>query len=142
MLNVICLVGRIVHDPELKQTNSGSEVTTFAVAVERNRAGQDGQRVVDYIDVVAWRKTAEFICKYFRKGSWIAVNGSLQTRSFEDKNGNKRKVFEVVADNVHFAGNKSDAADSGEAVAQNSNLDSLVNRLHELEAEEDNDLPF
>lgn len=143
MLNVICLVGRIVHDPELKQTNSGSEVTTFTVAVERNRTGQDGQRMVDYIDIVAWRKTAEFVCKYFRKGSWIAVNGSLQTRSFEDKNGNKRKVFEVVADNVHFAGSKAEAADSGEAVVPQGSVDSLVSRLQELnEAEDDSDLPF
>lgn len=143
MLNVICLVGRIVHDPELKQTNSGSEVTTFTVAVERNRAGQDGQRTVDYIDIVAWRKTAEFVCKYFRKGSWIAVNGSLQTRSFEDKNGNKRKIFEVVADNVHFAGSKAEAADSGEAVAPHGSVDSLESRLQELnEAEDDSDLPF
>lgn len=108
MLNIICLCGRIVHNPELKRTNSGSEVTTFTVAVERNRTGQDGQKIVDYIDVVAWRKTAEFICKYFNKGSWIAVNGSLQTRTFEDKNGNKRKVFEVVADNVHFAGSSGE----------------------------------
>lgn len=143
MLNVICLVGRIVHDPELKQTNSGSEVTTFTVAVERNRTGQDGQRMVDYIDIVAWRKTAEFVCKYFHKGSWIAVNGSLQTRSFEDKNGNKRKVFEVVADNVHFAGSKAEAADSAEAIAPQGNVDSLVNRLQELnEAEDDSDIPF
>lgn len=143
MLNVICLVGRIVHDPELKTTNSGNEVTTFTVAVERNRTGQDGQRMVDYVDVVAWRKTAEFVCKYFRKGSWIAVNGSLQTRSFEDKNGNKRKVFEVVADNVHFAGSKAEAADSGEAVVPQGSVDSLVSRLQELnEAEDDSDFPF
>lgn len=143
MLNVICLVGRIVHDPELKRTNSGSEVTTFTVAVERNRVGQDGQRMVDYIDVVAWRKTAEFVCKYFRKGSWIAANGSLQTRSFEDKNGNKRKVFEVIADNVHFAGSKGESADSAEAAAPQDNVDSLVNRLQELsETEDDSDLPF
>lgn len=106
MLNVICIVGRMVHSPELKRTNGGSEVTTFTVAVERSRSGQDGQRQVDYIDVVAWRKTAEFICKYFPKGAWIAVNGSLQTRSFEDRDGKKRKVYEVHADNVHFAGSK------------------------------------
>lgn len=109
MLNTICLVGRIVHDPELKNTNSGNAVTTFAVAVERNRSGQDGQKVVDYIDVVAWRKTAEFVSKYFHKGSWIAVNGSLQTRTYEDRDGKKRKVFEVVADNVHFCGGKESA---------------------------------
>ena len=110
MLNTICLVGRVVHNPELKTTPTGNTVTTFAVAVERSRSGQDGQKVVDYIDVVAWRKTAEFISKYFRKGSWIAVNGSLQTRTYEDKNGNKRKVYEVLADNVHFCGGKTEAS--------------------------------
>ena len=138
MLNIICLVGRIVHNPEIKRTNSGSEVTTFTVAVERNRTGQDGQKIVDYIDVVAWRKTAEFICNYFRKGSWIAVNGSVQTRTFEDKNGNKRKVFEVVADNVHFAGS------SGEARQQDT-FNDLVDRVqefHEVENGDDDELPF
>lgn len=117
MLNVICLVGRMVHSPELKRTNGGSEVTTFTVAVERSRSGQDGQRQVDYIDVVAWRKTAEFICKYFPKGAWIAVNGTLQTRTFEDRDGKKRKVYEVLADNVHFAGSKvtSDPSDYNES---------------------------
>lgn len=115
MLNVICLMGRVVHDPVLKSTPSGAAVTTFAVAVERNRAGQDGKRPVDYIDVVAWRNTAEFVCKYFQKGSWIAVNGSLQTRTYEDKDGNKRKAFEVLADNVHFGGSKSDRETQGDA---------------------------
>lgn len=110
MMNVICVVGRLVHDPELKNTNGGNSVTTFTVAVERNRAGQDGQKAVDYIDIVCWRKTAEFVCNYFQKGSWIAVNGSLQTRTYEDKEGKKRKVYEVVADAVNFAGAKERAS--------------------------------
>lgn len=110
MLNRICLMGRVVHDPELKSTPTGASVTTFSVAVERSRAGQDGKRPVDYIDVVAWRNTAEFVCKYFSKGSWIVVEGSLQTRTYEDKEGKKRKVFEVLADNVHFGGSKSDTS--------------------------------
>ena len=110
MLNVICLMGRLVHDPEVKTTASGVAVTTFAVAVERSRADADGKRQCDYIDVVAWRGTAEFVSRYFSKGSWIAVNGSLQTRTWEDKDGKKRKAFEVVADNVHFAGGKNDTA--------------------------------
>lgn len=109
MMNVICLVGRLVHDPELKSTNSGSSVATFAIAVDRKRTGQDGQRMVDYIDIVTWNKTAEFVCNYFKKGSWIAVNGRLETRSYEDKNGNKRKVFEVIADGVNFVGAKADS---------------------------------
>ena len=136
MLNTICLVGRVVHDPELKNTNSGNAVTTFAVAVERSRSGQDGQKVVDYIDVVAWRKTAEFISKYFRKGSWIAVNGSLQTRTYEDRNGNKRKVFEVLADNVHFCGGKSEASDSLDKL----NTFDVVNEYDEDDDFED--IPF
>lgn len=109
MLNNICLVGRLVHDPEIKSTNSGSRVSTFAIAVDRNRTSQDGQRLVDYIDIVVWNKTAEFVCNYFKKGSWIAVNGRLETRSYEDKNGNKRKVFEVIADGVNFVGAKADS---------------------------------
>ena len=109
MMNVICLVGRLVHDPEIKSTKSGSRVSTFAIAVDRNRPAQDGQRMVDYIDIVTWNKTAEFVCNYFKKGSWIAVNGRLETRSYEDKNGNKRKVFEVIAEGVNFVGAKVDS---------------------------------
>lgn len=135
MLNTICLVGRVVHNPELKNTPTGNAVTTFAVAVERNRSGQDGQKVVDYIDVVAWRKTAEFVSKYFSKGSWIAVNGSLQTRTYEDKNGNKRKVYEVLADNVHFCGGKSEASTSDP-------LDGLKSFDVYSEEDDDGDLPF
>ena len=135
MLNTICLVGRVVHNPELKNTPTGNAVTTFAVAVERSRSGQDGQKVVDYIDVVAWRKTAEFVSKYFRKGSWIAVNGSLQTRTYEDKNGNKRKVYEVLADNIHFCGGKS------EAVASDP-LDGLKDFGVYIEEDDGDDLPF
>ena len=135
MLNTICLVGRVVHDPEIKHTPTGNAVTTFAVAVERNRSGQDGQKIVDYIDVVAWRKTAEFISKYFRKGSWIAVNGSLQTRTYEDRNGNKRKVYEVLADNVHFCGGKSETNTSDP-------LDRLSGFDVYSEEDDEEDVPF
>lgn len=147
MLNVICIMGRLVRDPEAKTTASGVPVTTFTVAVERSMTGQDGNRQTDYIDVVAWRKTAEFVSRYFSKGNWIAVNGSLQTRSYEDKNGNKRKAFEVIADNVHFGASKSDAstgsgdADDSQFIQQAApTMDQasgfqVVNNL-------DNDLPF
>lgn len=135
MLNTICLVGRVVHNPEIKHTPTGNAVTTFAVAVERNRSGQDGQKIVDYIDVVAWRKTAEFVSKYFSKGSWIAVNGSLQTRTYEDRNGNKRKVFEVLAENVHFCGGKSEATASDP-------LDGLRDFDVYSEEDDDGDVPF
>jgi single-strand DNA-binding protein len=102
-------MGRLTAEPELKYTPSNVAVTKITLAVERSyvKAGQDRQ--VDFIDVVAWRSTAEFICKYFRKGQLVAVQGSIQTRTYTDKDGNKRKAFEVVADNVHFAEPKKES---------------------------------
>jgi single-strand DNA-binding protein len=107
MMNVICLQGRLVRDPELKQTNSGVSVANFTIAVQRNVKNQNGERESDFIDIVCWRHTAEFVSNYIRKGNLVCLNGSLQTRSYEDKNGNKRKAFEVVADNVHMAGDRA-----------------------------------
>ena len=108
MLNVVALMGRLVADPELRHTPNGVATCTFRIAVDRSfvRAGEE--RKADFIDIVVWRQTAEFVCKYFHKGSMIAVNGSIQTRNYEDKNGNKRTAFEVVAEGVHFAGGKYD----------------------------------
>lgn len=141
MLNMICLQGRLVHNPEVKYTPNGAAVTTFAVAVERNRAGQDGQRQVDYIDVVAWQKTAEFIGKYFGKGSMIIINGSLQTRTYDDKEGKKRKVFEVLADNVNFGGGKNEG---GKPETGDANDTAFINKLQDTftEVQVDDDLPF
>lgn len=107
MLNVIALMGRLTAGPELKHTPNGVATCTFRIAVERSFARTGEERKADFIDIVTWRKTAEFVCKYFGKGSLIAVNGSLQTRSYEDKNGNKRTAYEVVADNIHFAESKA-----------------------------------
>lgn len=118
MMNVICLQGRLVRDPELKQTNSGIAVATFTVAVQRNIKNQNGDRESDFIDIVCWRHTAEFVSKYIQKGNLVCLNGSLQTRSYEDKNGNKRKVFEVVADNVHLAGDRANRSDAAEPEQQ------------------------
>lgn len=103
MLNCIAIMGRFAADPELKHTPSGVAVTSFTLAVDRNYAKPGEERQTDWIDVVAWRGTAEFICKYFTKGRMIAVTGFLQTRSWEDKNGSKRKVTELVAQQVSFA---------------------------------------
>lgn len=100
MLNNVVLMGRLCSDPELKQTAEGVNVSTIRLAVDRPTA----DKKADFIDVVTWRKTAEFVCRYFRKGSMIAVVGSLQTREYEDKNGNKRSVVEVVADKASFCG--------------------------------------
>ena len=104
MLNKVILMGRLTADPELKNTPNGVAVTTFSLAVERNYAGKGAERQTDFFNCVAWRGTAEFICRYFGKGKMIAVEGMLQTRSYEDKNGNKRHVTEVMAEQVHFTG--------------------------------------
>ena len=113
MLNVVALMGRLVADPELRHTPQGVSVTTFTIAVDRSFVRQGEQRQADFIDIVCWRSSAEFVCKYFQKGSLIAVNGSIQTRTYQDKNGNNRKAFEIVADNVHFAGEKKDCGAQG-----------------------------
>ena len=110
MLNNAVIMGRMVADPELRSTESGVSVTSFTVAVDRRFVKQGEERQADFIDVVAWRNTAEFVCKYFTKGSMIAVQGNIQTRMYEDKNGNKRKAVEIVAENVSFCGGKSDNA--------------------------------
>ena len=90
MLNVMAVMGRMVADPELRKTTNGVSTTTFTIACDRNFVKQGQERETDFFDIVAWRQTAEFACKWFRKGQLIVVNGSLQTRSYEDKNGNKR----------------------------------------------------
>lgn len=108
MLNIAALMGRLTADPELRTTQSGLSVISFRIAVDRNTADSSGSRQTDFIDIVAWRGTAEFVCKYFTKGQMIAVNGSIQTRSYEDKQGNKRTVVEVVAANVNFCGSKNE----------------------------------
>lgn len=107
MLNRVILMGRLTHSPEIKSTQNGNAVLSFCLAVERGYAKNGEERQTDFIDCVAWRQTAEFINKYFRKGALIAIEGSLQTRSYEDKNGNKRKAVEVVADSVSFTGERA-----------------------------------
>ena len=106
MLNVIAIMGRVVADPELRKTPSGVSATRFTVACDRNYCKPGEQRQCDFLDVVAWRGTAEFVCKYFKKGQLMALDGSLQTHSYEDKDGNKRKAYEIVAGNVNFAESK------------------------------------
>lgn len=102
MLNVVALMGRLVADPELKTTQSGNSVCTFRVAVDRSYVSQGEERQADFFTVTAWRKTAEFVSKYFRKGSMISVQGRLETRQYQDKNGNNRTATEVLAAEVGF----------------------------------------
>ena len=111
MLNVITVMGRLTRDPELRRTGNGIAVASFTVAVDRDFT-QDGKKETDFIDCVAWRQTGEFVSKYFRKGSMIVVKGRLQIRNWNDKDGNKRKSAEVVADNCYFGGSKSDSGGS------------------------------
>ncbi|MGX8701757.1 single-stranded DNA-binding protein [Caproiciproducens sp.] len=110
MLNVAVLMGRLVADPELRHTPNDVSVTSFTIAVDRSYVKAGADRQADFIDIVAWRSTADFVCRYFHKGQLVAVQGSIQTRTYTDKDGNKRKAFEVVADNVHFAESKRDSA--------------------------------
>ena len=115
MLNHITIMGRLTRDPELRRTGSGVAVASFTVAVDRDFGGRDGgERETDFIDCVAWRQTGEFVSKYFTKGSMIVVSGRLQIRNWNDKDGNKRRSAEVVADNVYFGESKR-SSDAGSA---------------------------
>lgn len=107
MLNIVAIMGRLVADPELRTTTQGTSVCNFRIACERSYSKPGEQRQADFVDIVAWGKTAEFICKFFQKGRMIAVEGSLQTRNYQDKQGNKRTAVEVVANNISFAGAKA-----------------------------------
>ena len=111
MLNHITIMGRLVRDPELRRTGSGIAVASFTVAVDRDFGGRDGgEKETDFIDCVAWRQTGEFVSKYFTKGRMIVVSGRLQIRNWTDKDGNKRRTAEVVADNCYFGDSKRDEA--------------------------------
>lgn len=114
MLNVAVIMGRLTADPELKHTQNDIAVTSFTLAVDRSYTKAGAEKQTDFIDVVAWRGTAEFVCKYFQKGKMMAVSGSIQTRSYTDKEGNKRKAFEIVASDINFADSKRDNAQSND----------------------------
>lgn len=136
MLNVVVLMGRICADPELRHTGNDVAVTSFTLAVDRSYKGKNGEKQTDFIDIVAWRSAAEFSAKYFSRGQLVAVQGAIQTRSYTDRDGNKRKAFEIVADNVHFAESKKDkptANNAGYASGSNGNFEDVI---------DDDSLPF
>ena len=112
MLNKVFIMGRLTRDPELRRTQSGTAVTSFTLAVDRDFKSQSGEKETDFIDVVAWRSTAEFVAKYFTKGRMAVVEGRLQIRDWKDKDGNNRRSAEVVADNIYFGDSKRDGAGS------------------------------
>ena len=113
-MNVVCLMGRLTADPELRQTPNGTNVCSFSVAVNRAFAGANGERQADFINCVAWRQTAEFISRYFRKGQNIGLNGTIQTRTYQDKDtGKNRTAFEVVINNAYFVESKGTSQNTG-----------------------------
>ena len=147
MLNKIILMGRLTRDPELRRTQSGTAVTSFSLAVDRDFKSQSGEKETDFIDIVAWRNTAEFVNKYFSKGRMAVVEGRLQIRDWTDRDGGKRRSAEVIADNVYFGDSKRDSADGGYAPAYSAPSRSSAPMMggHSDFAEigeEDGELPF
>ena len=149
MLNHIVLMGRLTRDPELRRTQSGVAVVSFSLAVDRDFQSRDsGEKQTDFIDIVAWRNTAEFVSKYFTKGRMAVVSGRLQIRDWTDKDGNKRTSAEVVADNVYFGDSKRDSAPSagggsyGGQSSYGGGYDAPSISADFTEAEDDGELPF
>ena len=121
MLNHIVIMGRLTRDPELRTTQSGVSVTSFTVAVDRDFGGRDGgERQTDFVDCVAWRQTGEFVSKYFHKGSMIVVSGRLQSRKWQDREGNNRTSWEINADNVYFGESRRDGDSSRDSYSNNT----------------------
>lgn len=139
MLNVIAIMGRLSRDPELRQTTTGKNVASFTIACSRGRKDANGKDLVDWIPVVAWEHTAEFVCKYFEKGSPIAIDGRLQSRTYKDRDGNNRTAIEIVANNANFAGSKSSGGGSNSVPAGGSYNEPTVQYD---EIEDEGDLPF
>ena len=129
MLNHINIMGRLVADPELRALNNGTKVASFRIACDRDFTDADGNRGVDFIDCVAWRATAEFLNRNFRKGQPILVSGRLQIRDYEDRNGNKRKAAEVIANDLYFAGGERRTGSAPATASQFTELDDLDGEL-------------
>lgn len=147
MFNLVVLTGRLTADPEIKATQNGVQVCSFTIAVER-RYKQGEERQADFINIVSWRQTAEFVCKYFTKGSMIGIEGAIQTRKYQDKDGNNRTAFEVVANNVQFVESKrpqGNGEDNSLPTPENDPLPELAERLEGFESlgvADEEDLPF
>ena len=141
MLNKIIIMGRLTRDPELRRTGSGTAVTSFSLACDRDFKSQSGDKETDFIEVVAWKNTAEFVSKYFSKGRMAVVEGRLQIRDWTDKAGNKRTTAEVVAENVYFADSKRSESNDN----QKENFNALSGRVSDdfvPISEEDGEIPF
>lgn len=140
MLNHITIMGRLTKDPELRRTGSGVAVASFTVAVDRDFA-TNGEKETDFIDCVAWRQTGEFVDKYFSKGRMIVVSGRLQIRSWNDKDGNKRRNAEVVADNCYFGDSKNDNQNQNNGYTGFVKAENVPNNFAVIE-DDDAQLPF
>ena len=138
-MNKVFLIGRLVRDPELRYTGTNIPVATFSIAVNRNYANAAGEREADFINIVVWRKQAENVKNYVKQGSQVAIDGKIQTRTYDDQNGQKRYITEVVADNIQFLDTKA-AAERRQTASSNSYND--VKDFGEEIKVEDNDLPF
>ena len=149
MLNKVVIMGRLARDPELRRTQTGVAVTSFRIACDRDFKSPNGEKEADWIDIVAWRNTAEFVSKYFQKGRMAIVEGRLQTRDWTDKDGNRRVAVEVVADNIYFGDSKRDNAGSSYDAAPAFDAPTAGgfaapvgdNQFAEID-EDDGDLPF
>ena len=142
MLNRTILMGRLGRDPEKRYTQNGTAVATFSLAVDRDfKDKASGERITDWIDVVVWRQTAEFVCKYFAKGRLAVVEGRLQSRTYTDREGVKRKAVELVADNVYFADSKMVSTPPSEGNADESALPQTTGQDYQ-ELEDEGELPF
>lgn len=138
MLNHVVIMGRMVRDPELRQLDNGTSVTSFSVAVDRNYVDKTtNERQADFLNVVAWRQTADFVCKYFHQGDMIALEGSLQSRKYTDKDGNNRTAIEIVASNISFCGGKN----GGNANTATTN-DAPATMVANAPSEDNDELPF
>ena len=142
-MNRVLEMGRLTRDPELRRTGSGIPVATFSIAVERDHSSkEDGSKETDFFDVVAWRSTAEFVAKYLAKGRMIAVDGKLQSRSYEDKDGNKRKTVEIVAERVYFADSGRDNARTTSTPGTYENQQDEPTDYAYITSDDGSDLPF
>ena len=143
-LNHVTVMGRITADPELRRTQSGTAVTSFSLAVERDGKGPNGEKQTDFFEIVAWSGTAELVCKYITKGRQIAIDGRLQTRGYTDRDGNKRKVVEIVASSVYFADSKREEAPTGGYSPGGSSYGGYSGGSNDFAeiGEEDGELPF
>ena len=143
MLNICALQGRLARDPELRQTNTGKQVATFTLAVDRGRRDANGQSQADWIPVIAWEKAAEFAYKWLHKGQMVAVDGRLQSRTYTAKDGTNRTALEIVANNIHFCGSKAESAAPAGSPAPAAPAPSFAPVQEDWQLiEDEGDLPF